>query len=187
MPLPIVCLFAAQGLSLFIQSAREGARPWLLILATIPLSALPVLDLQAAFSLRNDDQLARLRYVFENTKPTDVVMDGWAGMGVFRPHAFYYFFLHGELVDRLPRIQVDAYLNALERGRIRPKLIAMDENLVALGPRFLSFVKRNYVSRDMAGQDRRVNADWRRFFSKFFKNDSASWAGSFYFSRGEPN
>jgi hypothetical protein len=183
MPLPIVCLFAAQGLSLIIECAREGARPWLLILAMIPLAVLPVLDLQATFKVRNDRQLARLRYVFENTKPTDVVMDGWEGMGVFRPHAFYYFFLHGELVDRLPREQVDAYLDALESGRIRPRLIAMDENLVALGSRFLRFVKRNYVRRDMAGQDRRTIADWQKFFKKIVKKNCASWDGFFYFSR----
>jgi len=67
---------------------------------------------------------------------------------VFRPHAFYYFFLHGEFVDRLPREQVDAYLVALESGRIRPRLIAMDENLVTLGSRFLRFVKRDYTSSD---------------------------------------
>jgi hypothetical protein len=149
----------------------------------IPLAVLPVLDLQATFKLRNDRQLARLRYVFENTKPTDVVMDGWEGTGVFRPHAFYYFFLHGELVDRLPREQVDAYLDALESGRIRPRLIAMDENLVALGSRFLRFVKRNYVRRDMAGQDRRTIPDWQRFFKKIVKRTYVSWDGFFYFSR----
>ncbi len=183
MPLPIVCLFAAQALFLLVERAREGARPWLLILATIPLMVLPARDVQATLKLRNDRQLARLRYVFENTKPTDVVMDGWEGTGVFRPHAFYYFFLHGELVDRLPREQVDAYLDALESGRIRPRLIAMDENLVTLGSRFLRFVKRNYVNRDMPGQDRRTTTEWRRFFKKILKKNYVSWDGFFYFSR----
>jgi hypothetical protein len=162
MPLPIVCLFAAQGLSILIGligRAREGARPWLLILAMLPMAVLPVRDLQASLKLRNDRQLEKLRYVFENTKPTDVVMDGWEGTGVFRPHAFYYFFLHEELVHKLPREQVDAYLDALESGRIRPKLIAMDENLDALGPRFRRFVKSNYERREMPGQDRRASAD----------------------------
>jgi hypothetical protein len=183
MPLPIVCLLAAQGLFLLIERAREAARPWLLILAMIPLAVPPARDVQATLKLRNDRQLARLRYVFENTKPTDVVMDGWEGTGVFRPHAFYYFFLHSELVDRLPREQVDAYLDALEGGRIRPRLIAMDENLVTLGSRFLRFVKRNYVNRDMPGQDRRTTTEWRRFFKKILKKNYVSWDGFFYFSR----
>jgi len=183
MPLPIVCLFAAQGLFLLVERAREGARPWILILATIPLSALPILDLQATLKLRNDRQLATLRYVLENTKPTEMVMDGWEGTGVFRPHAFYYFFLHGEMVDRLPREQVNAYLDALESGRIRPRLIAMDENLVALGSRFLRFVKTNYVGKEMPGQDRRASSDLRRFFKKILKPKYANWDGFFYFSK----
>jgi hypothetical protein len=148
MPLPLVCLFAAQGLLFLVERARRRARPVLLVLALVPLGVLPALALRESFELRNDGQLARLRYVFENTKPEDVVMDGWLGMGVFRPHAFHYFFLHPETVAMLPGPQLDAYLNALERGEIRPKLIALDQNLVALGPRFLRFVHGKYASND---------------------------------------
>jgi hypothetical protein len=148
MPLPILCLFAAKGLSFLLDRAPERARAWLLVLATIPLTVLPVLDLRDAFTERNDAQLARLREVFDSTKPTDLVMDGWEGTGVFRPHAFYYFFLHDESVAMLPPKRVAAYLDALTSGKIRPRLIALDDHLIALGSRFLRFVKRNYVSRD---------------------------------------
>jgi hypothetical protein len=75
-------------------------------------------------------------------------MDGWEGTGVFRPHAFHYFFLHDESVAMLPQAEVDAYLDALANGKIRPRLIAMDDHLVALGSRFVRFVKGNYVSSD---------------------------------------
>jgi len=33
-------------------------------------------------------------------------------------------------------------------GKVRPKLIALDENLTALGIRFLHFVRTNYQSSD---------------------------------------
>jgi len=148
MPLPVVCLFAAKGLSFLIERARERARPRFLVLATLPLLVLPVLDLIDSFTSPNDAQLARLRYVFQSTKPTDLVMDGWEGTGVFRPHAFRYFFLHEESVVMLPPEQVDAYVDALESGKIRPRLIAMDENLPVLGSRFLRFVKSHYTSSD---------------------------------------
>jgi hypothetical protein len=75
-------------------------------------------------------------------------MDGWQGMGIFRPHAFHYFFLHPEIRAMLPAPAWDAYLDALEGGAIRPKLIVMDKNLRAMGPRFAAFVERNYVSDD---------------------------------------
>jgi hypothetical protein len=148
MPLPIVCLFAAQGLFVLFERARDRRRVLLVTVASISLTVLPLLALREAFQSRNDQQLARLRQVFETTKPTDLVMDGWAGMGVFRPHAFFYFFLHEESRAMLPRAHWDTYLDALESGRIRPALIAMDQNLAALGPRFLTFVKRHYVTSD---------------------------------------
>ena len=147
-PLPLVCLFAAQGLLFLVERARRRLRPVLLVLALFPLAILPGFALRESYAMRSDGQLARLRLVFENTGPEDVVMDGWQGMGVFRPHAFYYFFLHPETVAMLPRPRLDTYLDALESGAIRPKLIAMDWNLAALGPRFQDFVRRNYVSRD---------------------------------------
>ena len=124
------------------------ARAAVLVVALIPLALLPVLALHEAFGQRNDRQLARLRTVLESTKPTDLVMDGWEGTGVFRPHAFHYFFLHEEAVAMLPRPRLNAYLDDLESGKNRPTLIAMDENLTTLGPRFLTFVKRHYVSGD---------------------------------------
>jgi hypothetical protein len=147
--LPLACLFAAQGLCFLVGQARERARPWLLILATIPLSILPVLDLREAFTQRNDQQLARLAYVFQATKPSDLVMDGWEGTGVFRPHAFHYYFLHDELLDMLPRERVDAFLDALESGRATPpRLIALDERLTNLGSRFVRYVMKNYQAHD---------------------------------------
>jgi len=75
-------------------------------------------------------------------------MDGIEGSGVFRPHALYHFFLHAEILDMLSQEQVDGYMDALESGKIRPRMIALDENLIALGTRFLRFVKKNYASSD---------------------------------------
>jgi hypothetical protein len=148
MPLPIVCLFAAKALFWIVERARRWLRPLLVGAAAFWLAVWPVRILRRDFQDRNDRQLALLRTVFETTKPTDLVMDGWAGMGVFRPHAFHYFFLHAETRAMLSPPRWDAYLDALESGTIRPKLIAMDKNLAAMGPRFVTFVQGTYVSRD---------------------------------------
>jgi len=148
MPLPIACLFAAKAVAFLVDLARQRARDWLLVAAVLPLAVLPVLDLRDALRTRNDQQLARLRYVYAHTQPTDAVMDGWQGTGVFRPHAFYYFFLHEEALPMLPPRQVQAFLDELQRGTVRPKLIAMDDGLIALGSRFVRFVRKNYASND---------------------------------------
>jgi hypothetical protein len=141
-------LFASRGFFFLVGGKDRRAGGVRLVLGLALLGLLPFGAVRDALDWRNDGQLARLRFVLENTKPEDVVMDGWEGLGVFRPHAFYYFFLHAETVAVLPRRALGSYLNALERGQIRPKMIALDGNLFALGARFVGFVKMNYVSRD---------------------------------------
>jgi 4-amino-4-deoxy-L-arabinose transferase-like glycosyltransferase len=145
---PIVCLWAAQALRWGVEHLPERLRPVLFGLALFGLLWKPVRGVNDEAHRRNDDQLAKLRTVFERTQPTDMVMDGWQGMGVFRPHAFHYFFLHEEVRAWLPQTPVDALLGDLESGSVRPKLIAMDDNLRALGPRFVSFVETHYTSSD---------------------------------------
>jgi hypothetical protein len=107
-----------------------------------------VVDLARSLARRDDRQIARLRYVFEHTAPSDTVLDGWMGTGVFRPHPFYYFFMHGELRAMFSEAEKDAYVDGFESGRVRPSLIVLDPELVAMGPRFVRFVRSNYVSDD---------------------------------------
>ena len=149
MPLPIACLFAAKGLAFLVNLAQARVRAQLLVYATLPLLIWPVVDLTRSILTRQDDkQRAMLRYVFEHTGPADQVLDGWLGTQVFRPHPLYYFFMHSELLAMLSEQDKDAYLGALESGRVRPSLITLDEELVGLGPRFLRFLRTNYVSDD---------------------------------------
>src|SRR5262245_1467585 len=145
---PIACLWAAQAVLWGLARMPERLRPVLFGLALFGLLWKPVRGVNDEAHRRNDEQLAKLRTVFERTQPTDMVMDGWEGRGVFRPHAFYYFFLHEEVRAVLPHEPVDALLGELESGSVRPKLIAMDDNLRALGPRFTGFVQTHYTSSD---------------------------------------
>lgn len=149
MPLTIACLFAAKGFSLLVDLVQGRARARFLVCATIALLVWPVVDLGRSFFTRRDErQMARLRYVFEHTRPADPVLDGWLGTGVFRLHPLYYFFMHRELLAMLSDSDKDAYVGALESGRVTPSLITLDEELMALGPRFLQFVQRNYATND---------------------------------------
>jgi hypothetical protein len=145
---PIACLWAAQALRWGVERLPERLRPWLFALAMFGLLWKPGRSIHDETRRGNHQQMARLRTVFERTAPNDVVLDGWEGLGVFRPHGFYYFFLHEEVRAVLPRAPVDAFIDDLEAGRISPKLIAMDDNLRALGPRFVSFVERHYTTSD---------------------------------------
>ena len=148
LPLPIACVFAAKALVFLVERARERGRAWLLVGATVALSIWPVVDLGRSFSRRDERQAARLRTVFERTAPADTVLDGWLGTAVFRPHPLYYFFMHSELLAMLSDAQKNAYLGALESGRVRPSLIVFDVELAGFGPRFMNFLKASYVSDD---------------------------------------
>jgi 4-amino-4-deoxy-L-arabinose transferase-like glycosyltransferase len=147
-PLSIACLFAAKGLSFLVDLVQERARAWVLVCAILPLLVLPVLNLVWSFNHRNERQMARLRYVFEHTGPADTVLDGWLGTQVFRPHPLYYFFMHRELLGALSESDKDAYLVPLETGRVRPSLITLDDELLALGPRFSTFLRTHYTTTD---------------------------------------
>ncbi len=144
--LAIACVFAAIGLSFLIGLAKERARKWLLLCATLPLLIWPVVDLALSFGQRDEQKTTRLRYVFEHTRPTDPVLDGWMGTGVFRPHPFYYFFMHGELLVMLSEQDRAAYVDALKNNP--PALITLDDELPNLGSRFVRFVMNNYTSSD---------------------------------------
>jgi asparagine N-glycosylation enzyme membrane subunit Stt3 len=148
MPLPIVGLFAAKGLSFLVEMLPDRLRARFVVWASLPLLIWPFVDLGRSLDRRDDQQIARLRYVFEHTGPADPVLDGWLGTDVFRPHPLYYFFMHSELLAMLSEREKDAYLDALESGRVRPSLIALDVELMALGPRFGHFVQTRYVTTD---------------------------------------
>jgi hypothetical protein len=148
MPLPIVGLFAAKGFSFLVELVPDRLRARFVVWASLPLLIWPLVDLGRSLVRRDDEQIARLRYVFEHTGPADPVLDGWLGTGVFRPHALYYFFMHSELLAMLSERDKDAYLGALESGRARPSLIAVDVELMALGPRFGHFVQTRYATTD---------------------------------------
>jgi 4-amino-4-deoxy-L-arabinose transferase-like glycosyltransferase len=147
-PLSIACLFAAKGLCAVVELASERVRSRLLVCAILPLLVLPVLNLGWSFKHRNDRQMARLRYVFEHTGPADSVLDGWLGTQVFRPTPLYYSFMHRELLGSLSQSEKDAYLGPLESGKARPSLITLDDELLALGPRFTTFLRTYYQTSD---------------------------------------
>jgi hypothetical protein len=147
-PIPITCLFAIRGLSVLAARFRPATRLRVVVGAVVILLLPALWGLRATYGDGNARQLAHLREVFDHTAPSDVVMDGWEGMGVFRPHAFYYWFLHEEIVGMLPPARLATFLDDLETGRIQPRLIVLDKNLRSLGPRFLRVVDQHYTTTD---------------------------------------
>lgn len=101
-----------------------------------------------AFLWRNDDTLRKVRYLHQNTAPSETIMEGWKGFGVFRPHAYFYYFTHFEIHPIITENQRSELLHDLENGRIRPKFIVLDEQLKGLSPRLSRFFLDHYSETD---------------------------------------
>jgi len=81
--------------------------------------------------------------VLETTDADDAVLTGWRGSAAFRPHAYFYPFLHAELQMMLSDAQRGAdVVEALER--VRPELVEYDRAVRALEPVVQDYVRRHY-------------------------------------------
>jgi hypothetical protein len=98
------------SLALLLRARRPVWTLW----AAALLLAFPVVEqVDFLWQQPNDAQRARVEFVLTNTGPDDPVFDGYSGYGVFRPHAYRYWFLHEEVQamlsgDELRRGVIDA-------------------------------------------------------------------------------
>jgi hypothetical protein len=93
----------------------------------------------------NADQRASLAYVQEHTSAGDRVFDGWEHITApFRPHAWFYFFLHREIRPMLTEGDYDELLSGLEAGRIRPAVVVMDADNRALPGAIVEWLEGHY-------------------------------------------
>ncbi|GJM29141.1 MAG: hypothetical protein DHS20C17_17760 [Cyclobacteriaceae bacterium] len=96
------------------------------------------------YNINNQEQLANIHYVVENSPPDATFLDGWQGIGVFRPHAYFYWMLHEEIRGMLTEDQIQLLLTELRSGKIAPYFINLDEDLIDLSPELTEFVLKNY-------------------------------------------
>ena len=89
-------------------------------------------------------QLEEIRYVVESTVPTDRVLDGYTGTGIFRPAAYFYGLLPWNVRQSLNDKVKRGLLNDLRTGAISPVLIFLDHNLEQFSPAIRDFVEQRY-------------------------------------------
>jgi len=143
--LPLLALFAARCLSA-INAALPARVRWVVLCPVLALLQItPLTFVRDHWDWQNDQQLKQLAYVMANAAPSEPVLDGFRGLGVFRPHAWYYYWLAADLRGMLPRETVDAFIDDLESGRVKPKVVVADVQLVRLSPRLAPFVRSHYT------------------------------------------
>jgi len=82
---------------------------------------------------RNEEQIETIRWVAAATPPDAKVLDGWTGLGVFRPHAWYYFMVPPQVRAMLPDASLRQLAADLRSGEVAPDLVVVDEAVVSLG------------------------------------------------------
>lgn len=116
-----------------------------LALLLIAFSLHPICQMRNQLSSTNEVQLQRIRYVLLNTLPTDTVMDGWSGLGVFRRSAWFYPFIHGDIPLLLNATDRNQLLLGLQSGKIAPKFIFPNEAMLSISLPVTTFLLTHYA------------------------------------------
>lgn len=118
-----VVILLTGGTALMFRS-RSSAAALALLLCAVCLC--PYYLARVRFLDNDSSELRSLRYAIEQTSPTDTMMDGFTGIGVFRPHAYFYWFLNTEIVEMMPDAQRHQLLAGFQAGKIAPRYIILD-------------------------------------------------------------
>lgn len=147
--LPLAAIYAAHGLVVLADAAARRA-PQLpadavVALAAVALSVMPALRLREAYGRGNWSTLQALRFVIANTAPWEPTLDGFSGLGAFRPSAFYYPFVYSHTRLLMGPAKSAEISDALRSGQVAPRLLFMTQDLLeGLEPEANQFVERQY-------------------------------------------
>jgi hypothetical protein len=143
--LPLFSLYAASCL-VDLAARFKRAPDALLSIAVLLLSIVPLSRFRAAFDRGNWGTLQGIEYVLRNTSPRETTLDGFTGLGLFRPQAFYHHFQHPHAFALQSKEEHQDMLESLESGRALPKMIFWSHYLrEAVTPEIAAFLERNYV------------------------------------------
>lgn len=104
----------------------------------------PFVCMTKQISFRNNkNQLNEIRFILQNASSQDTIFDGWRGTGVFRNHAYYYYFLHSEIQMMLTPKELSEDIIEVLRNK-KPKFIIYDKSIRALPEKVNNYIKDNY-------------------------------------------
>jgi hypothetical protein len=138
------CLAAAAAALAVALARRSRAAALLLVLvlASLPAAA----RLRTAFARGNWMTVQGIRYVLRNVAPGEACLDGFTGLGAFRPHAFFHPFQNAHTLAIQTPAQRAELLSALQSGRVVPKVVFWNHYLEdGVTPEVRAFLLRHYV------------------------------------------
>jgi 4-amino-4-deoxy-L-arabinose transferase-like glycosyltransferase len=116
--LPLLAMYCGSVLGRMTEISIR--RTYLALSIAIVIIVYLLVQTVGQLSQKNDGQLANVKYIMNITTEEDTVLDGWSGFGFLRSHAYYYFFLHSEMLAMLSeKEKTDDLINSLEEKRTR--------------------------------------------------------------------
>ena len=125
---------------IFIRAPAVGLVFFLVAMIIGPLNRLQ----NTLASPGTSSQIEEMRYIMGNTAPTEKIMDGYQGSGVFRPQAYFFWYVGYDIRRRLTDKDKQLLLKDLYSGAIAPTLILFDRYLQGLSPGITEFFENNY-------------------------------------------
>jgi hypothetical protein len=112
--------------------------------AIVAVSTYSLQQLVWMAGLRNADALAQIRLIHSATTPADLVMDGFTGVGWFRPQASFYWFTAPGVRPRIPAEEKERMVHMLGGCASEPKVVILDEHLTLLSPEVAKLVSDHF-------------------------------------------
>ncbi len=146
---PLGCLYAADALvragdALGARFQRLPTEALLALLA-IALSVPGALRLREAYARGNWSTLQGLRFVIANTAPWQPTLDGFTGLGAFRPSAFFDPFVNSHTRLIMGPVESAKMTQSLRSGSVAPRLVFLHQDLrEGLEPEAVAFIERHY-------------------------------------------
>lgn len=111
---------------------------------SLMMSVPPLKRTMDVFAWRNTEQIRQVAYVIDHTAPTDRFMDGFTGIALFRPHAYFFCFLTAGIQRMFTDGDFNALLANLQTGEVKPDYLIYDKNLRRLPATIKSFFQDHY-------------------------------------------
>jgi 4-amino-4-deoxy-L-arabinose transferase-like glycosyltransferase len=138
---PIVGVMAVAAV---LWLTRRGQIDAACAVAIVAVSTYSLQQLVWMAGLRNSDALAQMRFIHAATTPADSIMDGFTGVGWFRPHASFYWMSAPGPRARIPQEATDRMMAMLGGCGTEPRIVILDEYLNQLSPQVAPLVSNRY-------------------------------------------
>jgi hypothetical protein len=139
----IVCCVGCLLISIhMILQKKEIALHWL-ILVLLLIGSVRSLGRVNQNLLAQQASIKAIKYVIANSDPTDTVLDGRSGTGLYRPIAWYYWVQHTQIGEEISPVEVNSLLDLLQDGSIHPEFVCLDRFLHRY-PTLVEYVEQHY-------------------------------------------